>query len=62
MGASAAETQETLIRDALLINTNVLYCDNVTLADGSIAGTHTTPAEMEASATVMSVFTPDMVA
>ena len=62
MGASAAETQETLIRDALLVNTNVLYCDNVTLADGSIAGTPTTPAAMEASATVMSVLTPDMVA
>ena len=62
MGASAAETQETLIRDALLVNTNVLYCDNVTLADGSIAGTPTTPAGMEASATVMSILTPDMVA
>ena len=62
MGASAAETQETLIRDALLVNTNVLYCDNITLADGSIAGTPTTPAAMEASATVMSILTPDMVA
>ncbi len=29
MGASAAETQEKLIRDALLTNTNVLYCDNI---------------------------------
>ncbi len=28
MGASAAETQEKLIRDALLTNANVLYCDN----------------------------------
>jgi N4-gp56 family major capsid protein len=27
MGASAAETQETLIRNALLTNTNVMYCD-----------------------------------
>ena len=62
MGASAAETQETLIRDALLINTNVLYCDNITLANGSVAGTPTSTAEMEASATVMSMFTPDMVA
>ncbi len=26
MGASAAQTQETLIRDALLANTNVMYC------------------------------------
>ena len=62
MGASAAETQETLIRDALLVNTNVLYCDNITLADGSVASTPTNPATMEATATVMSVLTPDMVA
>ena len=62
MGASAAETQETLIRDALLTNTNVLYCDNVNVADGTVAGTPTAPAEMEASATVMSLLTPDMVA
>ena len=62
MGASAAETQETLIRDALLVNTNVMYCDNITLATGAVAGTPTSPATMEASATVMSVLTPDMVA
>ena len=35
MGASAAETQEKLIRDALLTNANVLYCDNIVLATGS---------------------------
>ena len=62
MGASMAETQETLIRDALLVNTNVLYCDNITLADGTVAGTPTACNQMEASATVMSVLTPDMVA
>ena len=62
MGASAAETQETLIRDALLVNTNVLYCDNITLETGASAGTPTTPNAMEASATVMSLLTPDMVA
>ena len=62
MGASAAETQETLIRNALLVNTNVLYCDNITLATGASAGTPTKPGEMEASATVMSLLTPDMVA
>ena len=62
MGASAAETQETLIRDALLINTNVLYCDNITLATGAVAGTPTAPGQMEASTTVMSILTPDMVA
>lgn len=63
MGASAAETQETLIRDALLTNMNVLYCDNITLADEKKSGaTPTSPAEMEASETVMSVLTPKMVA
>ncbi len=62
MGASAAETQETLIRDALLVNTNVLYCDNITLSSGSVADTPTSCALMEASSTVMSLLTPDMVA
>ena len=62
MGASAAETQETLIRDALLVNTNVLYCDNITLATGAVSGTPTAPNQMEASATAMSMLTPDMVA
>lgn len=62
MGASAAETQETLIRDALLVNTNVMYCDNVTLATGAVADTPAGCDAMEASATVMSLLTPDMVA
>ncbi len=62
MGASAAETQEVLIRDALLVNTNVLYCDNITLATGAVASTPTSCAQMEASATITSVLTPDMVA
>lgn len=62
MGASAAETQETLIRDALLVNTNVLYCDNINVSDGTVAGTPKTPAEMEATAAIMCMFTPDMVA
>lgn len=62
MGASAAETQETLIRDALLVNMNVLYCDNITLDTGAVAGTPTKPSEMEASTTAMSKLTPEMVA
>ena len=62
MGASAAETQETLIRDALLVNTNVLYCDNITLATGAVASTPTSPATMEATAEVMCLLTPDSVA
>ena len=62
MGASAAETQETLIRDALLVNTNVLYCDNITLATGAVVSTPTSPATMEATAETMCVLTPDSVA
>ena len=62
MGASAAETQETLIRDALLVNTNVLYCDNVQLADGTVSSTPTAPNEMEASDEKLSMLTPNMVA
>lgn len=62
MGASASKTQETLIRDSLLTNTNVLYCDNITLATGAVASTPTSCATMEASATVMSMLTPLMVA
>jgi N4-gp56 family major capsid protein len=62
MGASAAETQETLIRDALLANPTVLYCDNITLSTGVSAGVPTSPATMEASTTVMSLLTPAMVA
>lgn len=62
MGASASKTQETLIRDSLLTNTNVLYCDNITLSTGAVASTPTSCATMEASATVMSMFTPLMVA
>ena len=62
MGASAAETQETLIRDALLVNTNVMYCDNITLATGVAASTPTGPATMEATTTIMCLLTPDSVA
>lgn len=62
MGASAAETQETLIRDALLVNTNVMYCDNITLANSTVASTPATCNAMEASATIMSLLTPDAVA
>lgn len=62
MGASAAETQETLIRDALLVNTNVFYCDNISLLDDSFSTTPTSCSEMEASDELMSVLTPDSVA
>lgn len=62
MGASASKTMETLIRDSLLTNTNVLYCDNITLASGAVASTPTSCATMEGSATVLSLFTPVMIA
>ena len=67
MGASAAETQEKLIRDALLLGTNVLYCDNVNPATGAsatgsgVVATPTSCAQMEASATAMSLLTPAMI-
>ena len=59
MGASAAETQEVLIRDALLTNTNVLYCDNVD-ASGSVVSTPTACNQMECGE-VMAALTPEMV-
>lgn len=61
MGASAAETQEVLIRDALLTNTNVLYCDNVTTA--GVVTTPTSCGQMGASSTNgYAYLTPEMVA
>ena len=45
MGASAAETQEALTRDALFIGTNVLYADKITKADGTNNGA---PTSMQA--------------
>ena len=61
MGDAAAETQEALIRDGLLVNTNVLYCDNINLQTGAVVGTPAACNEMEASAEAMSVLTPKMV-
>lgn len=46
MSASAAETQETLSRDCLLINTNVMYCDNIDPATGAVVDKPFTPAGM----------------
>ena len=62
MGSAAAETQEALIRDGLLVNTNVLYCDNVDLASGEVVSTPTACNQMEASAETMSMMTPMMIA
>ena len=63
MGASAAETSEALIRDALLVNPNVYYCHNVNMETGKFAGAQPTScAEMEASADVTCCLTPRDVA
>ena len=62
MGASAAETQETLIRDALLTNGTETFCDNITLATGAVVSTPTEHNLMEATADTMSLLTPKMVA
>ena len=64
MGASAAETQEVLIRDALLENTNVLYCDNINVETGAkIGATPVACEEMSAAGgeTGMAILTPTMV-
>ena len=61
MGASAAETQEKLIRDALMLGTNVLYCDNITLATGAVASTPSSCVEMLSNGQTMSMLTPAMV-
>ncbi len=67
MGASAAETQEKLIRDALLQGTNVLYCDNIVPSTGTPASgsgvvvTPTSCAQMECAADKMSLLTPAMI-
>lgn len=63
MSHSAADTQEVLVRDSLLTNPNVLYADNIILADGKKSGT--TPvscAEMEASDTICAILAPDTLA
>lgn len=61
MGASAAATQETLIRDALLVGTNVLYCDN-RKPDGTFVSAPTSCAAMGATDTDgWAKLTPDMV-
>ena len=62
MGASLAETQEALIRDGLLAGTNVMYCDNITLATGAYVDTPVSPATMEATAATRSTMTSAMVA
>ena len=62
MGSSFAATEEWLIREGLLVGTNVLYCDNCK-ADGTKMNTPTTCAAMGASETNgYAYLTADMVA
>lgn len=65
MGRSAARTQEHLIRDALYTGSNVLYCDNLTVAaDGSTSKNGATPVsetELQGSNGVVSMLTSEMV-
>ena len=61
MGASAAETQEALIRDALLAGTNVLYCDKITRATGAYAATPTGQQGLIEDATYHCHLTPEMI-
>ena len=63
MGASAAETQEVLIRDGLMTNTNVFYCHNIK-PDGTYGAVAipTSCAQMGAAdADGWALLTPDMV-
>ena len=61
MGASAAETQEKLIRDALYTGTNVLYCDKLTLSTGAVAASVTGESGMVEDATYGCRLTPAMI-
>lgn len=64
MGAAAAETEETLIRDALIGHTSKFFCDNVK-ADGTFVDTPDGYSKMGVDAkgsTGMSTLTPTMVA
>ena len=62
-GVDAAEVQERLIRDCLLTNTNVLYCDNVGVNGElfSVLQTPTSCREMRGAKSVQSKLTPAMV-
>ena len=61
MGASAGETQESLIRDALYTGTNVLYCANITVATGAEHDTPTRQGGMKFNDTYHCLLTPKMV-
>lgn len=56
LGASAGETMDTLIRNVLQTNTNVMYCDTI-----GEAGAKTTPTGHTGMAAANNRLTPDMV-
>lgn len=60
-GCDAAEIMEKLIRDTLLVNTNVLYCDNINIKAGEIISIPTSCREMSATGMEMSALTENMV-
>jgi len=60
MGASAAETQEVLIRDALFTGTNVLYADKITISNGAATAV-TSAAGLVDNATYHCRLTPTIV-
>ena len=62
MGASAAETQEALIRDALFVGTNVLYCDAInTNSNNAYVSTPTAQSGLTDAAAAFCLLTPTMV-
>ncbi len=61
MGASLAETQEALIRDALFAGTNVLYANTITLATGAIGSAPTSMGGLEDNATYACRMTAELV-
>ncbi len=61
MGASLAETQEALIRDALFAGTNVLYANKVTLADGTVGPAPTAQTGLVDNATYSCRMTAELV-
>ena len=62
MGASATETEEILCRDALAINTNVMYADNINASTGAVISTPTKPGDVHYDSTLgYSVLTPTMI-
>ena len=61
MGASLAETQEALIRDALFAGTNVLYANKVTLATGAVGDAPTSMGGLLDNATYACRLTAEVV-